>query len=71
MRGAGEEWAFINNQSMSFMLNSKIGICFAKGEISDDYLDVLNIGNCVHVSNYDLKEWNMDLEQLQKKIFQR
>ncbi len=66
--GAGEEWAFINNQSMSFMLNSKIGICFAKGEISDDYLDILNIGNCVHVSSYDLKEWNMDLEQLQKNI---
>ena len=65
---AGEEWAFINNQSMSIMLNSKIGICFVRGEISDDYFDILNEGNCVHVSNYDLKEWYMDLEQLQKNI---
>lgn len=66
--GAGEEWAFINNQSLSIMLNAKIGIYFVRGKISDDYLDVLNDGNCVHVSNYDLKEWYMDLEYLQKNI---
>lgn len=66
--GAGEEWAFINNQSMSIMLNAKIGIYFVRGEISDDYLDVLNDGNCVYVSNYDLKEWYIDLEYLQKNI---
>lgn len=66
--GAGEEWAFINNQSMSIMLNTKIGIYFVRGEISDDYLDVLNDGNCVYVSNYDLKEWCIDLENLRKSI---
>ena len=66
--GAGEEWAFLNNQSLSIMLNTKIGIYFVRGELSDDYLDVLNDGNCVYVSNYDLKEWFIDLEYLQKNI---
>ncbi len=66
--GAGEEWAFINNQSMSIMLNAKIGIFFLRGEISDDYLDVLKEGNCVYVSNYNLKEWYMNLEHLQNIV---
>ncbi|MBQ1328263.1 MAG: hypothetical protein IIY49_09560 [Eubacterium sp.] len=66
--GAGEEWAFINNQSMSIMLNAKIGIYFIRGKISEEYLKVLNEGNCVYVSNFDLKEWYMDLKYLQKNI---
>ena len=66
--GAGEEWAFLNNQDMSIMLNSKIGIYFARGEISDDYLNVLSDGNCVYVSNFDLKEWYIELESLKDCI---
>ena len=31
-------------------------------------MKVLNEGNCVYVSNFDLKEWYMDLKYLQKNI---
>lgn len=66
--GAGEEWAFIYNQDLSIMLNAKIGIYFVRGVISDDYLNVLSDGNCVCVSNYDLKEWYIELESLKRSV---
>ena len=31
-------------------------------------MDALSEGHCVYVSNYDLKEWYIDLELLQKDI---
>lgn len=66
--GAGEEWAFINNHSLSIMLNTKIGIFFVRGILPDEYLNVLSEGHCVYVSSYDLKEWYIDLENLKKYI---
>ena len=50
------------------MLNAKMGIFFVRGEAPNDYLDALSEGHCVYVSNYDLKEWYIDLELLQKDI---
>ena len=65
---AGEEWAFVNNRNMSIMLNAKIGIYFVRGELSEDYLEILREGNCVYISDFDSKEWYVDLECILKNI---
>ena len=33
--GAGEEWAFVNNDAFSVMLNRRIGICFVRGTLDE------------------------------------
>ncbi|MCL1809782.1 MAG: hypothetical protein FWG42_08505 [Clostridiales bacterium] len=71
--GAGEEWArFIHHEfGKVYMINSKIGIIFAKrifsNEIPQTLYDrfIISIVEC-----YDKEEWHVDLETLRKSVSQ-
>ncbi|MBQ6304052.1 MAG: hypothetical protein IJK83_08490 [Clostridiales bacterium] len=66
--GAGEEWAFVNNDAYSVMLNRRIGICFVRG-VLDEATDLcLSQCRCVSVDGFDIKEWHIDLADLRKSI---
>lgn len=66
--GAGEEWAFVNNDGLNIMLNRRIGICFVRGVLDISVSSCLSQCKCVFVDGYDLKEWYIDLDELNKCI---
>jgi len=65
---AGEEWAFVNSDGFSIMLNRRIGICFVQGLLDISVSSCLSQCKCVFVDGYDLKEWFIDLDVLNKSI---
>lgn len=66
--GAGEEWAFVNSDVFSIMLNRRIGICFVRGVLDISVSSCLSQCKCVFVDGYDLKEWCIDPDVLNKCI---
>ena len=66
--GAGEEWAFVNNNDFNIMLNRRIGICFVRGILDISVSSCLSQCKCVFVAGYDLEEWYIDLDKLNKCI---
>lgn len=66
--GAGEEWAFVNSDAFSVMLNRRIGICFVRGILDLSTSSCLSQCKCVSVDGYDLREWYIDLVELNKCI---
>ena len=66
--GAGEEWAFVNNDTFSVMLNRRIGICFVRGTLDEFTAFCLGQCKCVSVDGFDIKEWHVNLADLKKSI---
>jgi len=66
--GAGEEWAFANNEGFSIMLNRRIGICFVRGTLDEAAASCLSQCKCVSVDGYDIDEWYIDLTDLRKSV---
>ena len=66
--GAGEEWAFVNNDAFSVMLNRRIGICFVRGTLDEFTAFYLGQCKCVSVGGFNIKEWYVDLVDLRKNI---
>lgn len=66
--GAGEEWAFVNCDAFSVMLNRRIGICFVRGILDLSTSLCLSQCKCVSVDGFDLREWYIDLAELNKRI---
>ena len=66
--GAGEEWAFVNNDAFSVMLNRRIGICFVRGTLDEFTAFCLGQCKCVSVDGFNIKEWYVDLADLRKNI---
>ena len=68
--GAGEEWAMISHKEhgIVYMINTKIGIIFARKsyvpEIPDEFLSLYEIAV---VDNYD-DEWFVDITELKESI---
>lgn len=66
--GAGEEWAFVNNEGISIMLNRRIGICFVRGTLDETKVSCLSQCKCVYVDRFDIDEWYIDLTDLRKSV---
>ena len=71
--GAGEEWARLNHQEhgIVYMINSKIGIIFARKSYESKIPQVLfSMYEVFITENYDKDEWFIDLAKLKSEVKQ-
>ncbi len=71
--GAGEEWARLNHQEhgIVYMINSKIGIIFARKSYESKIPQVLfSMYEVFITENYDKDEWFINLAKLKLEVKQ-
>lgn len=61
-------WEYPPDPSPWSMLNRRIGICFVRGILDLSTSSCLSQCKCVSVDGYDLREWYIDLVELNKCI---
>lgn len=69
--GAGEEWArFVHeNHGIVYMINSKIGIIFARESYKEEIPNVLFSECVIYITeSFDKDEWFIDMKKLETQI---